>query len=112
MLGSFTAAPRWLSLLLLTWGFWDQGVGEAESWQEPWQLCQEANEGRKLDLVIGLLFTFFFLTGNGDYGWEKKTQKQAVPRDPGLSCPNFRGQRWPVQHILSCLAWHICLTVR
>lgn len=35
VLGSLTAALRWQSLLLLTWGFLDQGVGEAEFWQEP-----------------------------------------------------------------------------
>ena len=35
VLGSLTAGLRWQSLLLLTWGFLDQGVGEAEFWQEP-----------------------------------------------------------------------------
>lgn len=38
--GSFTAALGQQSLLSLTWGFLDQGVGEAEFWQEPWSLLQ------------------------------------------------------------------------
>ena len=80
MLGSLTAALRWQSLLSLTRGFLDQGAGEAELWQERWQLLPR---GERREIIRpGNWFAFYFFIGSSDYGWEK-TQKKVVLQDQG-----------------------------